>query len=93
MIGEWLGRLAKYLVVVLLAAYLLDWAVYAVQRVSGHGTAVVQVDDFVATPLKGNKVEYDYTGTDQVTCAESLFPHSRYPVCWWVRTHKDQWVR
>ncbi len=90
---EWLGRLAKYLVVLVLAVYLLDALVYAVQRSRGHGTAVIQVDNFVSTPLKNHSVEYDYAGTDTVTCAESLFPHSRYPVCWWVREHKDHWAK
>jgi len=90
---EWLGRLAKYLVVLLVAAYLVDLAVYAVRRAGGGGTAVVTVNTMVATPLKNHRVEYDYAGTDPVTCAESLFPHSRYPVCWWVQEHKDAWEK
>jgi len=90
---EWLGRLAKYLVVLLVAAYLVDLAVYAVRRAGGGGTAVVTVNTMVVTPLKNHRVEYDYAGTDPVTCAESLFPHSRYPVCWWVQEHKDAWEK
>jgi hypothetical protein len=87
----WLGTIAKYLVVTLVIVYLLDWGVFAVRASRGNGTAVVQVDQYLATPLKGNKEEYDYLGTAPVTCSKSLFPHGGLPVCWWVQRHKDHW--
>jgi hypothetical protein len=90
----WLERLMR--VVVGLAAlsalvYLGDWLAIKV-RVS-HGTAYgsVMVNQFLATPLKGNKVEYDLMGTAQQTCSRSIFPQQGYEACWWLERHKSQW--
>jgi hypothetical protein len=92
--GLWTGRLARLLVALAVAAGVLwvgDWAVLRV-RVS-HGTAygVVQVKQFLATPLKGNKVEYDYMGTNPVTCSRSIFPQQGNSACWWLERHSSQW--
>ncbi|WP_433966359.1 hypothetical protein [Tunturiibacter gelidiferens] len=92
--GLWTGRLVRMLVALAVGAGVLwagDWAVLRV-RVS-HGTAygVVQVKQFLATPLKGNKVEYDYMGTAQVTCSRSIFPQQGNSACWWLERHSSQW--
>jgi hypothetical protein len=92
--STWAGRLVRLIVVlaVLLGLlYLADWAVLRV-RVS-HGTAygVVQVNQFLATPLKGNKVEYDLMGTVPMTCSHSIFPQRGNPPCWWLERHRSQW--
>ncbi len=81
----------KYLIVLGLALYVLDWVVYGARRLGGGGIAKVEVREYAATPLKGKRVEYDYLGKKSVTCAEALFPHGIYPVCWWVRRHRDEW--
>jgi hypothetical protein len=52
---------------------------------------VVQVNQLLATPLKGNKVEYDLMGTVPVTCSRSLFPQQGNPACWWLKRHTSQW--
>lgn len=88
---RWLSLAVKYLLVLGLVVYVVDWAVFAVRRANGHGTAVVVVDKYLSTPLKSRRVEFDYMGQEQVTCAEALFPHGIYPVCWWVRRHREQW--
>jgi hypothetical protein len=90
----WIGRVIRLLVALAVAAGALwvgDWAVLRA-RVS-HGTAfgTVQVNQFLATPLKGSKVEYDYMGTAQVTCSRSIFPQQGNSACWWVERHKAQW--
>lgn len=81
----------KYAIVVGLVVYLLDWAVFAARKFEGHGTAQVVVHEYLRTRMKGKRVEYDYLGKKTVTCADALFPHGIYPVCWWVRQHKDEW--
>ncbi len=70
------GRALVVLVVLLGLLYVGDWAVLRV-RIS-HGTAyrVVTVNQFLATPLKGNKVEYDLMGTAPETCSRSIFPQA-----------------
>jgi len=92
--GLWSGRLIRLLMALAVAAGALwvgDWVVMRV-RVS-HGTAyrVVQVNQFLATPLKGSKVEYDYMGTAPVTCSRSIFPQEGNPACWWLERHSSQW--
>jgi hypothetical protein len=90
----WVGRLVRSLVslaVLLALVYLGDWIVLRSRM--GHGTAlgVVEVNQFLATPLKGNKVEYDLMGTAPVTCSRSIFPQQGNPACWWLARHKSQW--
>jgi hypothetical protein len=87
----WLVRLVMGLAVVAGLLYVGDWAVLRV-RVS-HGTAyrVIQVNQLLATPLKGNKVEYDLMGTVPVTCSRSIFPQNGNPACWWLERHTAQW--
>ena len=92
--STWAGRLvrlAMVLAILLGLLYVGDWAVLRV-RVS-HGTAygVVQVNQFLATPLKGNKVEYDLMGTVPTTCSHSIFPQQGNPACWWLERHTSQW--
>ena len=86
-----LGRVLIGLFVLGDLLYLGDWAL--LQWRVGHGTAygVVAVTQFLATPLKNNKVEYDLMGTVQVTCSRSIFPHNEKPACWWVEGHKAHW--
>jgi hypothetical protein len=87
----WLVRLVMGLAVVAGLVYVGDWAVLRV-RVS-HGTAyrVIQVNQLLATPLKGNKVEYDLMGTVPVTCSRSIFPQEGNSACWWLERHSSQW--
>jgi hypothetical protein len=49
---------------------------------SGMGTATVGV--MIETPLKGNKEEYDWAGTQTVDCSRSLFPQDGDGACWWL---------
>ena len=88
---RWASLVLKYAVVVGLSVYMLDWVVYAVRRANGGGTGKVVVEEYLATPLKGERVEYDYMGKKTVRCAEALFPHGPLPVCWWVRRHQEHW--
>jgi hypothetical protein len=86
-----LGRVAIATVVLAELLYLGDWLVLRVRV--GHGTAygTVQVNQFLATPLKGNKLEYDLIGTVPVTCSRSIFPQKGMSACWWLERHKSQW--
>jgi hypothetical protein len=92
--GKWAERLVQLvaaLAILLGVLYVGDWAVLRI-RVS-HGTAyrVIQVNQFLATPLKGNKVEYDLMGTVPMTCSRSIFPQRGNPACWWLERHTSQW--
>ena len=79
----------------MLAATLLLFFVDAITyRVKiGRGTAYkeVAVNQFLLTPLKGQKEEYDVVGSTTVTCSRTIFPQPGYPACWWQQRHTAQW--
>jgi hypothetical protein len=90
-IRNYLARFAIASLILLALLYAGDWLVLR-YRVA-HGTAFdsVEVDQFLATPLKGNKAEYDFVGSYQQPCARSIFPQQGKPACWWVRRHNAVW--
>jgi hypothetical protein len=79
------------MVVLLGILYVGDWVVLQVRITHGTAYGVVEVNQFLATPLKGNKVEYDLVGAVQETCSRSIFPQKGNPACWWLERHKSQW--
>ena len=92
--SRWAGRLVRLvmvLAVLLGLLYVGDWAVLRVRASRGTAYGVIQVNQFLATPLKGNKVEYDLMGTVPVTCSHSIFPQQGNPACWWLARHTAQW--
>lgn len=80
----------RVLVVAFIVVYLSDWVVLRIRLVSGHAYDTVQVDEYLSTPLKGNKAEYDYMGAQPVSCVRAIFPHGAAP-CWWLRRHPAHW--
>jgi len=80
----------RVVIAALIVAYLVDWAVLRIRIARGTAYGTVQVDQYLSTPLKGNKAEYDYLGTTTVSCARSIFPHGAAP-CWWRNSHKSVW--
>jgi len=48
------------------------------------------VSHFLSAPLKNNKEELDYLGSEEVTCSVSLFPQGGHAPCWYLRRHKNQ---
>jgi hypothetical protein len=79
------------MVLLLELLYAGDWAVLRLRVARGTAYGVVTVNQFLATPLKGNKVEYDLMGTVQETCSRSIFPQNGNPACWWLERHKSHW--
>jgi hypothetical protein len=86
-----LGQILQVLLVTLLVLYLADWIVLRV-KTGGRGTSTVQVEQFLKSPLKNHKEEFDYLGTVAQPCVPSLFPHGSEAPCWWLQRHKIQWV-
>jgi hypothetical protein len=92
--AKWAGRLIRLVLVVaalFCVLYVGDWVVLRVRISHGTGFGVVRVNQLLATPLKGNKVEYDLMGTVPVTCTRSIFPQQGHPACWWLERHPTQW--
>jgi len=84
----WMG--ARVVIAALIILDLVDWAVFRIRLTHGTAYGSVQVEEYLSTPLKGNKAEYDYLGTTTVACARSIFPHGAVP-CWWRNRHKSVW--
>jgi hypothetical protein len=88
-------RIAKIgllsLLVIALLVFLVDQIIFQVRIKQGTAYRVIQVNQFLATPLKGQKEEYDLMGTVPVTCARSLFLQPGAPACWWLERHTSQW--
>jgi hypothetical protein len=80
----------RVLIAALIVVYLVDWAVLRIRMTRGTAYGTIQVDQYLSTPLKGNKDEYDYLGRASVACSHSIFSHGA-PPCWWVERHKSQW--
>lgn len=92
---EIVGKAAKYLLIGVVVLYLLDWAVFEIRRARGTAMRSVAVEQYLQTPLKGEKAEYDYLGTANRSCARALLPQYAdaqwNPPCWWLERHKAQW--
>jgi len=71
--------------------YAGDWGVLRVRMAHGTAFSTVEVDQFLASPLKNNKEEYDYLGTVAQPCVRSIFPHDSDVPCWWLKRHPKQW--
>jgi hypothetical protein len=69
------------------AVYGGDWAVF---NLRGSPMSKVTVNRFQSVPLKGNKVEYDYLGTSDVPCSQSLFSQGGQSACWQLRRNANQ---
>jgi hypothetical protein len=88
---KYAGITMAALVILVLVVYAGDWLVLRYRMAQGTGFDAVEVDEFLATPLKGNKTEYDMVGSFQQPCTRSLFPQRGKPACWWVRRHNAVW--
>jgi len=84
-----------YLLFSLAVLYALDWIVFEIRLVRGAGLGSVSVEQYLRTPLKGSKMEYDYLGTADATCSRTVFPQyagsSLTPPCWWLKRHNQRW--
>ena len=87
-------RWARVSALVLLIAagslYAGDWLVF---NLRGSRTEKVMVSHFLSAPLKNDKEELDYLGSEEVPCSISLFPQGGHWPCWYLRGHKNQITR
>ena len=70
-----------------IASYAGDWLAF---NLRGSVTEKVTVSHFLSAPLKNNKEELDYLGSEELPCSVSLFPQGGHAPCWYLRRHKNQ---
>lgn len=75
------------LVAIAALGYLGDWAVF---KLRGSPQQNLTVSHFISAPLKNNKQELDYLGSEQVACSVTLLPQEGHPPCWYLRGHLNQ---
>jgi len=83
-----LGTVVVGLMGALAVLYVSDWAVWRARVAMGGGMGTVEVGVMIETPLKGNKEEYDWGGTETVDCSRSIFPQAGSGACWWLARKK-----
>jgi hypothetical protein len=86
---RWLKRGFIALAAVFIATYAGDLAIY---KLRGSPLSSVTVTRYQTVPLKGNKIEYDYLGTGDVSCAVALFPQAGQSPCWYLRRNPNQTI-
>jgi hypothetical protein len=84
---RWVRWIAIALVAASAILYAGDWLVF---NVRGSLTSKVTVSHFLSAPLKNNKEELDYLGSEEVLCSVSLFPQGGHSPCWYLRRHTNQ---
>ncbi len=84
---RWLQRTAVVLLVGCGAAYASDLIVFALR---GSPVSKVTISHFLSAPLKNNKQELDYLGSEDTHCSLSLFPEAGNLPCWYLRRHTNQ---
>ena len=84
---RWTGRVVLWAAILCGLVYLADCVVYLLR---GEPMGRVTVNQFVSTPLKGDKTEYDFEGSVDEPCAQSLFGHQRLSACWQLRRNPNQ---
>lgn len=68
-------------------SYAADWVIF---KLEGSPTSKFTVSHFVSAPLKNNKEEIDYTGSEEVPCSITLFPQGGLTPCWWLCKHTNE---
>jgi hypothetical protein len=84
---RWLIWVVLVLVAGFVAVYAGDWAVF---KLRGSPSAKVTVNSYVTIPLKGNKQEFDYLGSSDISCSRSLFSQAGQSPCWQLRRNPNQ---
>lgn len=84
---RWLRWTLLILVAGTAVAFAGDWAAF---RLHKSPASTVTVHHFLATPLKNNKQELDYLGSEDVPCSRSLFPQAGMSPCWYLQRHRNQ---
>ena len=84
---RWVQRILLALAAAVVLTYAGDWLVF---NLRGAITSKVTVSHFISAPLKNDKQELDYTGSEDVPCSVSLFPQGGHSPCWYLRSHHNQ---
>jgi hypothetical protein len=89
LVFRWMVRGVAGVLLVAVAGYPVDWAVWRARVATGGGMSSVQVDRFTVAELKGGKEDYYPDGSTMMSCSRSLYPQGGSEPCWWVERHRE----
>ncbi len=84
---RWVRICAVGLLAFAVISYGVDWLVF---KVTGSPRSKYTVSQFVSAPLKNNKQEIDYIGSEDVPCSLTMFPQDGFLPCWYLRRHTNR---
>jgi len=90
LIARWIGRILIAATAITALTYLADSAIFYLR---GNPTAQITVNHYMAVPLKGSKIEYDFQGAGPEGCSQSFFPQGGASPCWYIRRHTNQFQK
>lgn len=85
--------IATVLILLLAMIYLCDYAIlrYRIAK-NRNAFGTVTVTRFYAIKEKNGKTEFSTGDSEDVTCVNSIFPHSGYAPCWYLTRHPEQQI-
>ena len=84
---RWMRIAGIAMVAFAIISFVVDWAVF---KGTGGPRSKYTVNHFISAPLKNQKEEIDYTGSEEVPCSLSMFPQDGFVPCWYLRRHTNQ---
>ncbi len=84
---RWLRIAVLGIIAFAVISYAVDFAVF---KLTGSPRSKYTVYHFISAPLKNNKTEIDYIGSEDVHCALSMYPQDGLVPCWYLRRHTNQ---
>ena len=83
---NWVGRILLALVLLPLATFAVDYAVWAAR---GFPSGRMDVDVYTVMELKGQKEDYGEPDVQSRTCSQRLFSTVSVPSCRWLQQHRE----
>ncbi len=83
-------RVIVLLALLLALTYVCDYLLlrHKVSKNQAFGTITVQ--RYYSIKQKNGKTEFSTADPEDVPCVNSLFPHSGYAPCWYLRRHAEK---
>jgi hypothetical protein len=86
-VAAFLAYLTRALVVLLILIGIAFFLDYRKLHNSQNAYGSVEIHRYYAVGLKNKKTDYSSGDSEIQTCVNSVFPHSGYYPCWYLRRH------
>ncbi len=83
-------RIILALALLLVLSHLCDYLLLRQKTANNHGYGTVTVQRYYSIKQKNGKTEFSTAEPEDVPCVNSLFPHSGFAPCWYLRRHAEK---